>query len=132
MKYKEIFSRITGFSVPLFGVSWNPKQPEVAIARKVLVFFEDRRVLYNPFHMEMEEHCLQSVVEIRRFLTEIIGQLDSSWYCQVMEPAFLSLPLTGRYVLCCRLCLPLQPKKVYVSDPFFPLRGQLFALPAIT
>lgn len=46
MKFKEVIGRITGFSVPIFGVSWNPPQPDVTAARKVLVFLEDRRVLY--------------------------------------------------------------------------------------
>ena len=75
MNYKEVLSRITGFSVPVFGVSWNPPQPEIATARRVLAFLEDRRVLYNPYHLEVAEQCIHSVIEIRRFLTEVIGQL---------------------------------------------------------
>lgn len=77
MKYKEVLSRITGFSVPVFGVSWNPPQPEIAIARKVLAFLEDRRVLYNPYHLEVADQCIRSVIEMRRFLTEVVGQLPS-------------------------------------------------------
>ena len=75
MKFKEVISRITGFSVPIFGVSWNPPQPDVTAARRVLVFLEDRRVLYNPYNIEAEDQCIYSVTEIRRFLTEIIGNL---------------------------------------------------------
>jgi hypothetical protein len=75
MKFKEVISRITGFSVPVFGVSWNPPQPEVTTARRVLAFLEDRRVLYNPYHLEVEDQCFSSVIEIRKFLTDIIGQL---------------------------------------------------------
>jgi len=75
MKYKDIISRITGFSVPVFGVSWNPPEPEIAVARRVLAFLEDRRVLYNPYHMEMEYQCVDSVIEIRKFLTEILGEI---------------------------------------------------------
>ena len=74
-KYKELLGRITGFSVPVFGVSWNPSESEVASARKVLAFLEDRRVLYNPPHVEVREECTYSVTEIRKFLTEVIGQL---------------------------------------------------------
>lgn len=77
MKYKEVLSRITGFSVPVFGVSWNPAQPEITIARKVLAFLEDRRVLYNPYHLEVADQCIRSVIEMRRFLTEVVGQLPS-------------------------------------------------------
>jgi hypothetical protein len=74
MKFKEVASRLTGFSVPVFGVSWNPPEPEVTVARRVLVFLEDRRVLFNPYHLEVAEQCVRSVSDIRRFLTEEIGR----------------------------------------------------------
>ncbi len=75
MKYREVLSRTTGFSVPMFGVSWNPPQREIGVARQVLAFLEDRRVLYNPYHLEVAEQCIRSVAEIRRFLTKAIRQL---------------------------------------------------------
>lgn len=73
MKFKEIANRLTGISSPIFGVSWNPV--EVTKARRIISFLEDRRVLYNPYEMEMPQHCVQSVLEIRRFLTTEIGDL---------------------------------------------------------
>jgi hypothetical protein len=76
MRYQEIAARLTGFSVPLFGVSWDPPEPDVTIARRVLAFLEDRRVLYNAYHLEVEEQCFHSVTEIRQFLTTEIGALD--------------------------------------------------------
>lgn len=75
MDYKEIISRLTGFSTPVFGVSWNPPAAEITVARRVMAFFEDRRVFYNPYHMEMEDHCVGSILETRKFLTKIIGNL---------------------------------------------------------
>jgi hypothetical protein len=75
MKFKEIASRLTGFSVPVFGISWNPPELEVAVAKRVLAFLEDRRVLFNPYHLEVAEQCVRSVVEIRHFLTLEIGRL---------------------------------------------------------
>jgi hypothetical protein len=75
VKFKEIASRLTGFSVPIFGVSWNPPEPEVAVARRVLAYLEDRRVLFNPYHLEVADQCVHSVLEIRKFLTNEIGQL---------------------------------------------------------
>ena len=56
MQFKEIIARITGLSSPIFGVSWKPPEPDVKVARRVIAFLEDRRVLYNP--SEMEEQVL--------------------------------------------------------------------------
>jgi hypothetical protein len=78
VKFKEIVARLTGFSVPVFGVSWNPPPAEVTVARKVLAFLEDRRVLYNPYHMEDPGHCVSSIIEIRQFLTAELGNLTES------------------------------------------------------
>jgi hypothetical protein len=38
---------------------------------------EDRRVLYAPDELEVPEHCVHSVIEIRHFLTAELGRLDS-------------------------------------------------------
>ncbi|HEU0144345.1 MAG TPA: DUF6650 family protein [Nitrososphaera sp.] len=76
MKFKEIANRFTGFSCPIFGVSWNPVEAEVTKARRVISFLEDRRVLYVPSEVETPKYCVQSVLEIRRFLTEEIGNLS--------------------------------------------------------
>ena len=79
MRFKEILSRLTGLSVPVFGVSWNPPEPEVARARRVVTYLEDRRVLFNPGDLEVPAHCVQSVLEIRQFLTaELAGAGDDS------------------------------------------------------
>ncbi len=77
MKFKEIAKRITGLSSPIFGVSWNLPESELAIARRVISFLEDRRVLYNPTEMELPDHCVQSVIQIRGRLTEEIGELEN-------------------------------------------------------
>jgi len=73
MRPSEISGRMTGFSTPFFGVSWSPPTVDRDVARHVLAFLEDRRVLYVPSEVEMAEHCIESVVDIRRFLTDIIG-----------------------------------------------------------
>jgi hypothetical protein len=75
MKWREIASRITGFSGPGFGISWTPPAAEVTVARRVIQFLEDRRVLYNPYHVEVPEQCVHSVVEIRKFITTELGNL---------------------------------------------------------
>ena len=76
MKFKEIVNRLTGISTPVFGVSWNPPEASITVARRVVSFLEDRRVLYNPYQLEDPRHCIQSVIEIRHFLTEELGSSD--------------------------------------------------------
>lgn len=83
MKFREITSRLTGISSPIFGVSWNPAPAEVTIARRVIAFLEDRRVLYADESIEVPSHCASSVIELRRYLTSEIqalpdGELSSS------------------------------------------------------
>ena len=78
MKFKQIIGRLTGFSVPVFGVSWNPPEPEIQKAKRVLTYLEDRRVPYNPDSLEIPEHCVQSVINIRSFLTNEISSIDSN------------------------------------------------------
>lgn len=70
MTFKEIANSITGISCPVFGISWNPPKMESKIAEKVIIYLEDKRVLYNPYDLEMPDHCIQSVDDIRKFLTE--------------------------------------------------------------
>jgi len=77
VRFKEVLARVTGLSSPVFGVSWNPPEPEVQVARRVVTFLEDRRVLYVPSEMEVPEHCVQPVLEIRRFLTTELQSLGS-------------------------------------------------------
>ena len=75
ISFSEIASRITGFSTPVFGISWNPPESERKIVKDVIVFLEDRRALYNPFVYELEHEVAQSVIEIRKVLTDAIQRL---------------------------------------------------------
>lgn len=77
MKFREIAARLTGISTPVFGVSWNPADSEVAVARRVITYLEDRRVLYVPSEVEIPHHCVESVLQIREFLTHELGGLTS-------------------------------------------------------
>ena len=76
LKFTEIATRVTGFSTPIFGVSWNPPESERTVAKRVIVQLEDRRVLYSPSEMEVPDHCVMSVVDIRRILSQELGVLD--------------------------------------------------------
>ncbi len=76
MKFPEVARRLTGFSCPLFGITWDPGVAKVTAARRVLVNMEDRHALFVPYEVEMPEHCVESIIDIRRFLTSELGQLD--------------------------------------------------------
>lgn len=78
MKFDDVLTRLTGISCPIFGVSWNPPPSDRQIARRVVAFLEDRRVLYVPSELEVPEHCVHSVIEIRRYLTSELQQLDAA------------------------------------------------------
>lgn len=76
MQFKDILSKISGLSTPLGGLEWQPTKSEMARAKSVINFLEDRRVLYNPTELEMPHHCIASVIEIRHFLTQEIDGLN--------------------------------------------------------
>lgn len=75
--FKKIAKSLTGISTPVFGISWNPPETEREIVRKLLVFLEDRRALYNPFDIEMPEYVDRSIIEIRHELTKTLQTLDA-------------------------------------------------------
>ena len=77
MKFSEIANRLTGISTPFFGASWQPAELEIAGARRMIAFLEDRRVLYEPGQMEVPSHCVSSVIEIRHCLSDELGKLES-------------------------------------------------------
>ena len=76
LAYQEIKSRLTGFSIPIFGISWQPDEAEIRIAQRIITQLEDRRVLYSPHEMELPKHCVSSVLEIRRILTDELGKIS--------------------------------------------------------
>jgi hypothetical protein len=44
------------------------------VAGHVIAFLEDRRVLYNPYEVEIPEECVKSVILIRERLTNHLGE----------------------------------------------------------
>ena len=69
LAFSELAGRITGVSIPVFGVSWNPPESERSIVRETFIFLEDRRALYNDFAHEMDHEVAESVLAIRAELT---------------------------------------------------------------
>src|SRR5215210_1331743 len=69
MNLTEILNRLMEFSIPIGGLSWQSAPRDVEVARRVLIFLDDRRVLYDPFEVQVPERCVESVLQIRQFLT---------------------------------------------------------------
>jgi hypothetical protein len=64
------------WSETVHDLLWEPTEAEVTVARRVISFLEDRRVLYAPYEGEEQELCVESVLEIRKYLTEELGSLS--------------------------------------------------------
>lgn len=70
--------RLTGFSLPFFGVQWTPPADEREIIRGLLTALEDRRVLFVPHHLEVVSHVTSSVLQIRETLTKTLQALPET------------------------------------------------------
>jgi hypothetical protein len=77
-RVSKVSSRLTGLEVLGFGVSWEPATSDAVVAEGVVRYLEDRRVLYASADVEIAEHCISSVLDIRRELTAVLarGGLD--------------------------------------------------------
>lgn len=76
MPVRDLKNRLTGLSIAgIGGASWQAREQDREIVRRVIAFLEDRRVLYSPFECELPEQCVASVLEIRRFLTHELGAM---------------------------------------------------------
>ena len=78
ISFREIANRITGFEVPIFGggLSWNPPQLDIEVARQILTFLEDRRALYNPYSLETPDYVVRSIDVIRQEMTDYLKKLE--------------------------------------------------------
>lgn len=62
--------RVKGVSALGVGLSWEKTPGDAAVARRVLAFLEDRRLLFGERHAEDERYCVISAMAIRAHLTE--------------------------------------------------------------
>jgi hypothetical protein len=76
VRFQEIAARVTGFSTPVFGVSWSPSEPEVTAARRVVTFLEDRRVLAR-FKGSSQHRLPDQRVAVRRELLPASANAES-------------------------------------------------------
>lgn len=71
MRYKDILKHINGISCPIFGIQWKPPIYSTDIAREIILFLENKRVLFNLPTNEALQLCILSANDIR---TELIAQ----------------------------------------------------------
>jgi hypothetical protein len=93
MKHSQLMkkaNRVSGFSTPFGGVSWEPKQDEAEEIRKLLAFIEDRRVFHITDERNIEittgSHKMQPkyvVDSIQKIREEITGSLRSMSFSAV-------------------------------------------------
>lgn len=62
---------LNGFSVAWGGLSWDNNITSKEYFEKLLFYLESKRILVNPFSMEEKTQCIESVLEIKHFLTEL-------------------------------------------------------------
>jgi hypothetical protein len=62
--------RPTGVGAFGFSLNWEKVPGDEDVARRVITFLEDRRLLFGVRHSEDELECVHSAIEIRHFLTE--------------------------------------------------------------
>jgi hypothetical protein len=75
---KSLAHRLTGFSLPFFGVQWTPPADEREIVRGLLTALEDRRVLFVPYHLEVVSQVTSSVLQMREILTKTLQALPET------------------------------------------------------
>src|ERR1700691_4809431 len=84
--------RPTGVGGFGFSINWEKVPGDEDVARRVITFLENRRLLFGRRHCEDELECVLSAVEIRNRLTDELIQakpgksLDSS--IRAMRAAF--------------------------------------------
>ena len=74
----KLLKNITGISCPFFGVSWNPSKSDREKIKKLLTYLEDRRVLFNPYHLEVPIWVSESIIDIRARITELLSEFDEN------------------------------------------------------
>ena len=120
MKFSEIASRLNSIGTPFVSLGWVPAKTDAAIARKVIRFLEDRRMLFNACAEEEPHHCYLSAIEIRKALTEELAE--------VTEGSDLFKHITGIRAACRRFLdsAPSSEDGFGLHDRYSMRSGQFF------
>ncbi|MEV4508138.1 hypothetical protein AB0K00_04180 [Dactylosporangium sp. NPDC049525] len=72
MRFPDIVSRLDGNGTAVYRKNFSPSAADREAARKVIVFLENRRALYESPDRETSDHLIASVLEIRDFLNKLL------------------------------------------------------------
>lgn len=71
-------NRLTGVSTPIFGVSWNPPELDVDVAKELITALEDKRMLHEPMAWKASDYVVMSVQQVRVELNAVLKRVDRS------------------------------------------------------
>ncbi|MEH2624439.1 hypothetical protein V1292_002494 [Bradyrhizobium sp. AZCC 1719] len=77
IKGQELLSRLSSLSLLGFGIGVKFPEAERGVVREIIIFLEDRRVLYVNFNLEVESQVIDSVLSMRKELTSALKRVDS-------------------------------------------------------
>jgi len=83
--WERIANGITGISIPIFGVSWNPPTLQRTAAERAITYLESRGLLYAEFQWENPDQCYEDASGVRDDLTRQMERLTRD------SPVFLQL-----------------------------------------
>ena len=66
--------RVTGIGAIGLSINWEKVPGDKDVARRVIAFLEDRRILFVDHHAENEMYCVRSANAAREFLTDQLAQ----------------------------------------------------------
>lgn len=75
MKFTEIAARLNSIGTQFASVGWTPSKTDAELARRMIRFLEDRRLLFNPCAVEEPHHCAESVLQIRGKVTTVLEEV---------------------------------------------------------
>lgn len=70
--------RLTGIGNAAFSLQWERKDDDAELVRRVLNLLQDRRLLWQDFSLEIQEHCVASADQIRKSLLEHMNNPEIS------------------------------------------------------
>jgi hypothetical protein len=87
---------VNSLTTPASGLSWTPPPSEREEIRKLVVFLEDRRALFNPYNVGAIALVERSAQEIRAELTKVLQTIGET--SRAGEPVRIMRTACQRYL----------------------------------